>query len=355
MACQDESLSLQEWVDFEVQWETWQLPRTYSAVEYIGKGAFGSVCQAFDSETNGKVAIKCCTMMLLYADRALSFYTELSLLSHFNHKNIVNILDILMSPFSQNIPDSSISFYIVLELCHRTLYELIKSNPLTGCQIQSYISQTLQGLRYIHSAGVVHRDINPYNLMVDNNEIIKIIDFGLASSEVSIGYVSTWWNNTPEIVLGWPADYRVDIWAVGCVLFEMVTGSPLFTSTDASKVLTQMIDILEINEFDWIDNIQDKRLYETAKTCKGVQKNHIIKLVNSCSKDLTSFLENLLCFDAKIRPSAKLALEHSFLKSFPTNDFIACPVYHDYVKGINVSIEDLKKLIFKRIDNFNDK
>ena len=263
MASCSEIIPVYEWKDFEIMCETWQLPASYTGVEFIGKGAFGSVCLAFDSKRNRKVAIKRCSMIFVYLDKAISFYSEMCLLSHFKHRNIVDLLDVLMPPNSQISTDSSINIYLVFELCHKSIHELIKSSLLTEPKIQSFVYQTLQGLRYIHSAGVAHRDINPYNLMVDESGILKIIDLGLATSDVLTGYVATWWNYAPEILLSWPAGCEVDIWAVGCVLFEMETGHPLFTTTNASIVLTKMIDMLGILQFE---NIHDKHLYGITKS-----------------------------------------------------------------------------------------
>ena len=347
MASQNSIMPASEWKDFEVMCETWELPAAYSGVEFIGRGAFGSVCLAFDSKNNRKVAIKRCSMIFVYLDKAMSFYSEMCLLSHFKHRNIVDFLDVLLPRGSQNYP--SIRIYLVFELCHKSLHDLIKSGLLTESKIQSFIYQTLQGLRYVHSAGVVHRDINPYNLMVKECGLLKIIDFGLASSDVSAGYVATWWNYAPEILLSWPAGCEVDIWAVGCVLFEMETGHPLFTTTNASNVLTKMMDTLGILQFE---NIHDKHLYGVAKSHSRIKGNLLAELVKSSNKDFLSFLEDLLSFDLKLRPPAEIALRHSYLSSLPVQEFIPCPAYKSNINLLDVTIESLKKSTLTFIDNF---
>ena len=349
MASRVEIMPLSEWKDFEVMCETWQLPADYLGVEFIAKGAFGSVCLAFDSKKKRKVAIKRCSMIFVYIDKAMSFYSEMCLLSHFKHGNIVDFIDVLMPPNSQNAPDPSINVYLVFELCHKSLHNLITSGLLTESKIQSFIYQTLQGLRYIHSAGVAHRDINPYNLMVNECGILKIIDFGLASNDVSAGYVATWWSYAPEILLSWPAGCEVDIWAVGCVLFEMEIGHPLFTTTNASNVLIKMIDTLGKLQFE---NIHDKHLYGVAMSHNITQGNSLVELFESCNKDFLSFLEGLLSFDLKLRPTAETALRHSYLSSLPIQEFIPCPAYKSNINLLHVSIQSLKESTFAFIDNF---
>ena len=350
MACRD------EWGEFQLKRESWRLPATYSNVEYLARGAFGSVCVAFDSKFKMKVAIKRCAMVFLSIDKTLSVFKEITLLSQFKHANIVKILNVLI-PTSETEGDASLCIYLVLEKCDKTLAQLIESEPLVEYQIRPILFQTLQGLSYIHSAGIVHRDINPHNIMVNNTGVIKIIDFGLACRvcEVSTAYISTWWNTAPEIILSLPADQKVDIWSAGCLLFQMVARYPLFASTNKSHVLTQIMDTFVIKPLDWVQTISDKRIYETANEYKGTGKKSLAELLSDfSSKNLINCLENLFIFDPKLRPSAEQALAHIFINTptsavhvyTQTNECIDCPLPSDL---LYTPIEELRKLIFEFI------
>ena len=352
MACRD------EWDEIQIKWESWRLPDMYSNIEYLATGAYGSVCVAFGSKCKMKVAIKRCAMVFLSTDKALSVYKELILLSNFKHANIVKIFNVLIPPSSEAESDASLCIYLVMEFCEKTLAQVIESDPLVECQIRPILFQILQGLSYIHSAGIVHRDINPHNIMVNNNGVTKIIDFGLACRvcEVSTGYISTWWNGAPEIVLSLPADQKVDVWSAGCVLFQMTTRFPLFSSTNKSLVLTQIMDTFEIEPLDWVESISDKRLYETTKEYTGDGKNRLAQLLSGLSSEvLINCLEILFIFDPKLRPSAEQALEHPFL-NIPAsavltqnNEFIDCPLASNL---LYIPIEELRKLIFEFISQF---
>ena len=352
MACQD------EWSEIQVKLDSWRLPAVYSDIKYLATGAFGTVCVAFDTKLKSKVVIKRCVMVFLTIDKALSVYREMVLLSHFKHTNIVKMLNVFIPPSPEAESDATLGIYLVLEFCDKTLAHIIESQQLTEDQIRNILSQTLQALAYIHAAGIVHRDINPHNIMINNNGVVKIIDFGLAClvCEVTTAYVSTWWNTAPEIVLSLPADQRVDIWSAGCVLFQMIARCPLFSSTNKSHVLSLMMNTFEIESLDWVENISDKRLYETAKEYTGKSKKGFGKLIDdSSSKNMISCLENLLIFDHKLRPSAEQALAHPFI-----NDSTASAVHPPSLNTEsadsplspdlpNTPIEGLRKLVFEFI------
>ncbi|XP_023620548.1 mitogen-activated protein kinase 13 [Myotis lucifugus] len=102
-------------------------------------------------------------------------------------------------------------------------------------KIQYLVYQMLKGLKYIHSAGVIHRDLKPGNLAVNEDCELKILDFGLArhADAEMTGYVVTRWYRAPEVILSWMHyNQTVDIWSVGCIMAEMLTGKTLFKGKD---------------------------------------------------------------------------------------------------------------------------
>ena len=124
---------------------------------------------------------------------------------------------------------------MVTPLMDLDLGNIIKIQKLTDDQVKFIIYQIMRGLKYIHSAGIIHRDLKPSNLAVNEDCDLKILDFGLArpTDAEMTGYVATRWYRAPEIMLNWMHySQTVDIWSVGCIMAELLTGRPLFPGDD---------------------------------------------------------------------------------------------------------------------------
>ncbi|CAN0144495.1 unnamed protein product, partial [Phaeothamnion confervicola] len=159
---------------------------------------------------------------------------ELKLLRHFTlHENIVSILDIMLHP--QDTLDFR-DLYIVTNLMESDLDRIIASSQaLTDQHHQYFLYQMLRGLKYIHSANVLHRDMKPSNLLVNANCDLAICDFGLARGvdlefeDELTEYVVTRWYRAPELLVDSPHYGKtVDIWSVGCIFAEMLSRRPFF-------------------------------------------------------------------------------------------------------------------------------
>ncbi|MED6275862.1 Mitogen-activated protein kinase 14A [Characodon lateralis] len=124
------------------------------------------------------------------------------------------------------------------------LNNIVKCQKLSDDHVQFLIYQILRGLKYIHSAGIIHRDLKPGNLAVNEDCELKILDFGLArhTDDEMTGYVATRWYRAPEIMLNWMHyNMTVDIWSVGCIMAELLTGKTLFPGTDHINQLQQIM------------------------------------------------------------------------------------------------------------------
>jgi mitogen-activated protein kinase 1/3 len=122
--------------------------------------------------------------------------------------------------------------------------------------LQYFIYQTLRALKALHSADVIHRDLKPSNLLLNANCDLKVCDFGLARSVKTAEpsgtetgfmteYVATRWYRAPEIMLTFKQYTKaIDVWSVGCILAEMLSGKPLFPGRDYHHQLTLILDVL---------------------------------------------------------------------------------------------------------------
>ncbi|KAG9614789.1 mitogen-activated protein kinase spm1, partial [Aureobasidium melanogenum] len=239
---------------FKVFGQEFIVDARYNVTKELGQGAYGIVCAAqAGHDPKEQVAVKKITNVFskqILAKRALR---EIKLLQHFRgHRNITCLfdMDIPGGPGSYN------EVYLYEELMECDLAAIIRSGqPLTDAHFQSFIYQILCGLKYIHSANVLHRDLKPGNLLVNADCELKICDFGLArgfSNEpdnVAAGfqteYVATRWYRAPEIMLSF-AEYTkaIDVWSVGCILAELLGGKPFLKGKDYVDQLNQILHVL---------------------------------------------------------------------------------------------------------------
>jgi mitogen-activated protein kinase 1/3 len=208
----------------------------YDIQDVVGEGAYGVVCSAIHKPSTQKVAIKKITPFdhSMFCLRTLR---EMKLLRYFNHENIISILDIQRPRGYDNFNE----VYLIQELMETDMHRVIRTQDLSDDHCQYFIYQTLRALKAMHSANVLHRDLKPSNLLLNANCDLKVCDFGLARSAASqednsgfmTEYVATRWYRAPEIMLTFKEYTKaIDVWSVGCILAEMLSGKPLFPGKD---------------------------------------------------------------------------------------------------------------------------
>ncbi len=215
----------------------------YDVVAEIGRGAMGVVYRAVDPMLERTVAVKTINMALdpgemeHYEKR---FTIEARAAGGLNHPNIVIIYDIGRS--------GDLAYMAMEFLEGRELKELIAANELTPDRSLDIVALVADGLGYAHDHEVVHRDVKPANIMILNDGRVKITDFGIArmrtadvrtQTGVVLGsprYLS------PEQVLGKRCDARADIFSLGVILYEMVTGQAPFNGIDVNSLMFQIVN-----------------------------------------------------------------------------------------------------------------
>uniref|UniRef100_A0A915D4H0 Mitogen-activated protein kinase n=1 Tax=Ditylenchus dipsaci TaxID=166011 RepID=A0A915D4H0_9BILA len=180
-------------------------PKRGEADRPIGYGAFGVVWSVTDPRDHKRVALKKMPNVFQNLASCKRVFRELRMLASFQHDNVLSLLDILQPTnphFFQEI-------YVLTELMQSDLHKIIVSpQPLTADHIKVFVYQILRGLKYLHSANVLHRDIKPGNLLVNSNCILKICDFGLAriwdanDTQNMTHEVVTQYYRAPELLMG---------------------------------------------------------------------------------------------------------------------------------------------------------
>jgi serine/threonine protein kinase len=232
----------------------------YQILSLIGSGGMGEVYRARDSRLKRDVAIKVLPSdVAADHDRLARFEREAQVLASLNHPNIANIF---------GVDDSSGTPALVMELVEGpTLADRIAKGPIPLDEALPISKQIAEALEAAHEQGIIHRDLKPANIKVRDDGTVKVLDFGLAkafdpvsaagnatiSPTLSIQatqaglILGTAAYMAPEQARGRPVDRRADIWAFGCVLFEMLSGTRAFDADDVSATLAYVIT----KEPDW--------------------------------------------------------------------------------------------------------
>ena len=181
--------------------------------------------------------------------------------------------------------------------------------------------QLLCGLKYLHSANVLHRDLKPGNLLVNANCELKICDFGLArkgrdNGQFMTEYVVTRWYRAPELLLCCD-NYgtSIDVWSVGCIFAEILGRKPLFPGTEALNQLKLIISILGSQvdaDLEFIDNPKARRFIRSLPYSRGIRFSSLYPQADPLALDL---LQRMLVFDPSKRITVTEALRHPFMSS----------------------------------------
>ena len=223
----------------------------YEIKEEIGKGSFGKVYLGLQKKTGLKVAIK--TINRKYSTKLEMLRNEIDILKHCHHPNIVRLLDYFEE--KENI-------YIILEyVAGGNLHQYFKkkSKEFTERQAANIMIQIASAVKYLHQYGIVHKDLKPGNIMItEQNEfgIIKITDFGISlilsptegikNDSGSLEYCA------PEILTGIVYNNEVDIWAMGIILYQMLSGTLPFSGKDKKQSRSNIVKAdLKFKEDDW--------------------------------------------------------------------------------------------------------
>jgi serine/threonine protein kinase len=214
----------------------------YKIIEKLGGGGMGVVYKAQDTKLDRTVALKFLPQHLL-ADKEAEerFISEAKAASSFDHPNICTIHDINKTEDDQ--------FYIVMGYyVGETLKKKLDNGPLQIDTAINYVAQIATGLARAHEAGIIHRDIKPANIMITDRDEVKILDFGLAktSGEPSItkmgSTVGTVSYMSPEQTKGNNVDHRTDIWSLGVVLYQMLSGSLPFQGDYEQAIIYSILN-----------------------------------------------------------------------------------------------------------------
>ncbi|KZV88400.1 kinase-like protein [Exidia glandulosa HHB12029] len=326
----------------------------------LGTGAYGAVVAAKHRVTGVGIAIKRISSISSKKILTKRCLRELKLLHHFRgHKNITSLIDL---DIVYNAAGDFDEVYCYEELMEADLHAIIRSGqPLSDAHFQSFLYQALCGLKYIHSANVLHRDLKPGNLLVNADCELKICDFGLARSDSSSNgagfmteYVATRWYRAPEIMLSY-ANYTtsIDVWSIGCILAELLGGKPIFKGRDYVDQLNQILHLLGTPTEDTLRRVGSPRAQDYIRSLPIKPRIPFATLYPHANPLAIDLLGQMLNFDPAKRISCEAALNHPYLAVWhDPNDEPVCPTKFDFGFEEEDSMEGMKRLIIEEVNSF---
>lgn len=294
-----------------------RVPVHLDLVKKVGSGAYGKVASFSDRLTGKQIAVKKITAAFDDLVDGRRILREVKLLRLFHHPNIISIFDIY-PPEGKDFDD----IYIVTDLMESDLHNVIYSRrlKLEDSHHRFFVYQLLRGLAYLHSGDVVHRDLKPANLLVNNDCDLKICDFGLSKvlncSEEgdafgNTDYVVTRFYRAPEVIL-LASKYTksIDMWAVGCILCELINRKPIFTGKDYKDQIVKIVSALGMpssEDLQWLPEDGVGRPFLLAN-CPQAKKASWPELLPTASPAARDAVEAMLRFDPTVRVEVKDAL-----------------------------------------------
>ena len=284
----------------------------YTKTSKLGEGTYGVDYKAKDQKGQEIYALKKIRLQAEEEGIPSTAIREISLLKELNHINIVKLYDVMHTPKKLTL---------VFEYCEQELKKVIDASNGKGLDkklVKSYLYQLLKGIEFIHKHKVLHRDLKPQNLLM-NNGILKIADFGLAR-----GYgipvknytheVVTLWYRPPDVLLGSKTyGTTVDIWSIGCIFAEMVTGKPLFMGKSESDQLKKIFKIRGTPSDNYASSLKELSEWGVGENVfEPWPEDDIKKYVPNLDPEGVDLLLKFLQIEPEKRISAEEALKHPF-------------------------------------------
>ena len=306
-----------------------KMHKKYEVLGVVGEGAYGIVYKCRNKETDKFVAIK---KFKEIEDKLVqkTMKRELKMLQMLKHENVVDFQEAFI--YKENL-------FLVFEYVEKNLLEVLEKFPegLNPKLIRSFVFQMCKAVHYLHTKNIIHRDVKPENLLVDENMNLKLCDFGFARKislnqennnvDAMTDYVATRWYRSPELLLS-NGIYgpEVDYWAIGCIMGELADGNPMFPGENEVDQLDCIIKILGNLPEQLINMFYSNEIYNGKELLRvnrpeSLERRYFGKL----GPTAIDFMKGLLQLDPNKRLNDDNVFKHKYFNCFmnePENKYL---------------------------------
>lgn len=298
----------------------------------LGRGTYGSVYECIDREGKKK-AIKCIVMRGKYRH-----IIEASIMATYKHPNIA---------FSDSIFIENDSLYIVQKLAKNDLAFLTRGNPLSLVTLKEYCYGIAKAIYFLHNRKIVHGDIKANNILLYEDNTVKLIDFSLSVIMLNDYYnhgIGTQSHKAPECYSKDNWSYPIDIWAFGCTIYELAYGVNIFPRQNHHDDYS-LADLTWLSILDWISGIEKIKInakFDSKKVSLSSIPFTKVKFPNTFYKkeyaQLNQLIFSLMKYNPKDRLTVKEILEHPFFTGVSIYDNLKIIKRH---RKISVPAKDI--------------
>ena len=305
------------------------MQKKYDVLGVVGEGAYGIVYKCRNKETGKYVAIK---KFKEIEDKLVqkTMKRELKMLQMLKHDNVVDFQEAFI--YKKNL-------FLVFEYVEKNLLEVLEKSPngLNPKLIRSFVFQMCKAVHYLHINNMIHRDVKPENLLIDENMQLKLCDFGFARKitlndknnnvNAMTDYVATRWYRSPELLLS-KGIYgpEVDYWAIGCIMGELADGNPMFPGENEVDQLDCIIKVLGNLPQDLVNMFYENPLYNGKELLKVTRPESLERrYMGRLGPTAIDFLKGLLQLDPDKRINDETVFKHKYFTCFmkePENQYI---------------------------------
>uniref|UniRef100_A0A1D1YZI0 Putative cyclin-dependent kinase 9 n=1 Tax=Anthurium amnicola TaxID=1678845 RepID=A0A1D1YZI0_9ARAE len=290
----------------------------YEIRDKLGEGTFGEVHKGIHKKTKNVVALKRILMHNEKEGIPITAIREIKILRQLSNPNVVTLSDMA---FEYGDKEDQPSIYMVFPYMDHDLAGLLENKDVqfTAPQIKCYLKQLLDGTFYLHQQRILHRDLKAANLLIDNNGILKIADFGLSRPIINdkslTGCVVTRWYRSPELLLGAKRySTAIDMWAIGCVFGEMLKRQPILMG---NSDLHQLEIIYKLCGTPTADTFKDLGISDQQIEPEKELPRKVISEFERYGEQAADLMDKLLVLDPRQRLNAFQALDHDYLWTDP--------------------------------------
>ncbi|KAH7385979.1 hypothetical protein BKA66DRAFT_66608 [Pyrenochaeta sp. MPI-SDFR-AT-0127] len=303
----------------------------YEVVDLLGKGSFGQVVRCVDHKTGGLEAIKIIRNKKRFHQQALVEVNILQKLREWDPDNKHSMINFTQSFYFRG------HLCISTELLGMNLYEFIKAHEFKGFSlrlIRRFCKQMLASLVLLKSRKVIHCDLKPENILLAHplHSEIKVIDFGSSCFETEkvYTYIQSRFYRSPEVILGMSYGLPIDMWSLGCILAELLTGYPIFPGENEQEQLACIMEIFGPPEKHLIEKSSRKKLFfdsmgkpRVTVSTKGRRRRPSSKTLQQALKcddeAFLDFIARCLRWDPERRMKPDEAMQHEFITGVRRN------------------------------------